>query len=108
MFDQSVLVALRSDVKMKVSPDDSTRRTGTIAVAGRKNVIGKPMLYKTTKEFLLQFGLKDLTELPSLKEFEEIRRLALSDGPAPAEPEPVAETVPAAPEPEQEPGGSES
>jgi segregation and condensation protein B len=50
-----------------------------IAVAGRKNVIGKPMLYKTTKEFLIQFGLKDLSELPSLKEFEEIRRMALSD-----------------------------
>src|SRR5687767_10335169 len=48
-----------------------------IAVAGRKNVIGKPILYKTTKEFLIQFGLKDLTELPSLKEFEEIRRMAL-------------------------------
>ena len=51
-----------------------------IAVAGRKNVIGKPILYKTTKEFLIQFGLKDLSELPSLKEFEEIRRLAVSDG----------------------------
>jgi segregation and condensation protein B len=51
-----------------------------IAVAGRKNVIGKPILYKTTKEFLIQFGLKDLSELPSLKEFEEIRRLALEDG----------------------------
>jgi segregation and condensation protein B len=50
-----------------------------IAVAGRKNVIGKPMLYKTTKEFLIQFGLKDLTELPSLKEFEEIRRMAFAD-----------------------------
>jgi segregation and condensation protein B len=59
-----------------------------IAVAGRKNVIGKPVLYKTTKEFLLQFGLKDLSELPSLKEFEEIRRLAFSDEPAPANPEP--------------------
>ena len=47
-----------------------------IAVAGRKNVIGKPMLYKTTKEFLIQFGLKDLSELPTLKEFEEIRRMA--------------------------------
>ncbi|HXB73197.1 MAG TPA: SMC-Scp complex subunit ScpB [Candidatus Acidoferrales bacterium] len=53
-----------------------------IAVAGRKNVIGKPILYKTTKEFLIQFGLKDLTELPSLKEFEEIRRMAFSDEPA--------------------------
>ncbi len=50
-----------------------------IAVAGRKNVIGKPILYKTTKEFLIQFGLKDLSELPSLKEFEEIRRMAFSD-----------------------------
>jgi segregation and condensation protein B len=50
-----------------------------IAVAGRKNVIGKPMLYKTTKEFLIQFGLKDLAELPSLKEFEEIRRMAFTD-----------------------------
>src|SRR5215831_2394355 len=48
-----------------------------IAAAGRKNVIGKPILYKTTKEFLIQFGLKDLSELPSLKAFEEIRRLAI-------------------------------
>ena len=38
-----------------------------IAEAGRKNVIGKPILYKTTKEFLIQFGLKDLSELPTLK-----------------------------------------
>ena len=51
-----------------------------IAAAGRKNVIGKPILYKTTKEFLIQFGLKDLSELPSLKEFEEIRRMAFADG----------------------------
>src|SRR5215469_3312554 len=57
-----------------------------IAGAGRKNVIGKPILYKTTKEFLIQFGLKDLSELPSLKEFEEIRRLAIDgDPPEPAE-----------------------
>jgi segregation and condensation protein B len=57
-----------------------------IAVAGRKNVIGKPILYKTTKEFLIQFGLKDLSELPSLKEFEEIRRMAFADSePPPAE-----------------------
>jgi segregation and condensation protein B len=53
-----------------------------IAAAGRKAVIGKPILYKTTKDFLVQFGLKDLSELPSLKEFEEIRRMALSDEPA--------------------------
>src|SRR6202011_3468047 len=50
-----------------------------IAAAGRKNVIGKPILYKTTREFMVQFGLKDLTELPSLKEFEEIRRMAFAD-----------------------------
>ena len=56
-----------------------------IATAGRKNVIGKPMLYKTTREFLVQFGLKDLSELPTLKEFEEIRRLAMADESAPAE-----------------------
>src|ERR1035437_8781718 len=50
-----------------------------IAVAGRKHVIGKPILYQTTREFLIQFGLNDLSELPSLKEFEEIRRMAFAD-----------------------------
>jgi segregation and condensation protein B len=50
-----------------------------IAEAGRKNVIGKPILYKTTKEFLIQFGLKDLAELPSLKEFEELGRMAFAE-----------------------------
>ena len=44
-----------------------------------KDVVGKPVLYKTTPEFLLQFGLKDLKELPTLKEFEELRRLAMDD-----------------------------
>ncbi len=53
-----------------------------ISTAGRKNVIGKPMQYKTTKEFLVQFGLKDLSEPPTLKEFDEIRRLAVADEPA--------------------------
>jgi segregation and condensation protein B len=43
-----------------------------IATAGRKQVIGRPILYKTTKEFLLRFGLKDLTELPSIDEFEKM------------------------------------
>jgi segregation and condensation protein B len=51
-----------------------------IATAGRKNVLGKPMMYKTTREFLVQFGLNSLAELPTLKEFEELGRLALSDG----------------------------
>jgi len=54
-----------------------------ITEAGRKNVIGKPILYKTTKEFLIQFGLKDLSELPTLKEFEEIRRMSIADSDAP-------------------------
>ncbi len=67
-----------------------------IAGAGRKNVIGKPILYKTTKDFLVQFGLKDLTELPSLKEFEEIRRMAI-DGEMP-EAAPATEATPQAAE----------
>jgi segregation and condensation protein B len=50
-----------------------------IATAGRKTVLGKPILYKTTKEFLVQFGLKDLSELPTLKEFEELGRLSMGD-----------------------------
>ena len=53
-----------------------------IAPSGRKNVVGKPILYKTTKEFMVQFGLKDLTELPTLKEFEELGRMAIADAEA--------------------------
>jgi segregation and condensation protein B len=40
-------------------------------------VIGRPILYKTSKEFLMRFGLSDLEELPSLKEFETLAREAL-------------------------------
>src|SRR5262247_1030928 len=43
-----------------------------IATAGRKEVLGRPILYKTTREFLIHFGLKDLGELPSMEEFEEL------------------------------------
>ena len=43
-----------------------------ITTAGRKAVIGRPILYKTTKEFLLRFGLSDLSELPSMEEFEKL------------------------------------
>lgn len=43
-----------------------------ITTAGRKHVIGRPILYKTTKEFLLRFGLRDLNELPSMEEFEKM------------------------------------
>ncbi|HEX3876235.1 MAG TPA: SMC-Scp complex subunit ScpB [Bryobacteraceae bacterium] len=97
-----------------------------IAGAGRKNVIGKPILYKTTKEFLIQFGLKDISELPSLKEFEEIRRMAFADSDTAASPvaeapsltaeatpaaeaAPSAEAVPgpeAVPAPEEKPAAS--
>ena len=43
-----------------------------ITTAGRKQVVGRPILYKTTKEFLLRFGLKDVNELPSIEEFEKM------------------------------------
>ena len=43
-----------------------------VTTAGRKQVIGRPILYKTTKEFLLRFGLKDVNELPSMEEFEKL------------------------------------
>ncbi|MGH9539899.1 MAG: SMC-Scp complex subunit ScpB, partial [Terriglobales bacterium] len=43
-----------------------------ITTAGRKAVIGRPILYKSTKEFLLRFGLKDVNELPSMEEFEKL------------------------------------
>lgn len=65
-----------------------------IAESGRKNVVGKPILYRTTKEFLVQFGLKDVSELPTLKEFEELGRMEILE----AEPESAA-----APAPPQEP-----
>jgi segregation and condensation protein B len=48
-----------------------------ITTAGRKEVMGRPILYKTSKEFLIRFGLSDLSELPSLKEFEALAREAL-------------------------------
>lgn len=51
-----------------------------VATAGRKQVIGRPILYKTTREFLLRFGLKDLGDLPSMEEFEKMAgELAESD-----------------------------
>jgi len=63
-----------------------------VAAAGRKDVLGKPILYKTTREFLIQFGLSSLAELPTLKEFEELGRLALSDAADDAPPQGPAET----------------
>jgi len=51
-----------------------------ITTAGRKQVIGRPILYKTTKEFLLRFGLKDVSELPSMDEFEKMAAIELEEG----------------------------
>jgi segregation and condensation protein B len=66
-----------------------------IAMAGKKKVIGNPTLYKTTREFLVQFGLKDVNELPTLKEFQELARQAVEVEPT-AEPAAEAASEPAA------------
>ena len=65
---------------------------GLIVTAGRKQCIGRPILYRTSKEFLIRFGLKDLSELPTLEEFEELARASLGElaeapGPARLDPE---------------------
>jgi segregation and condensation protein B len=54
-----------------------------VVTAGRKNVVGRPILYRTSREFLVHFGLKDVGELPSLREFEELARQALGSEAAP-------------------------
>ena len=58
-----------------------------ITTAGRKQVIGRPILYKTTRDFLLRFGLKDVSELPSIEEFEKMAGEL-------ADVEPVQEEIP--------------
>ena len=79
-----------------------------ITTGGRKQVIGRPILYKTTKEFLLRFGLNDVNELPSMEEFEKLgdpqselfeaaaepqQAQPASDDPVAASGEPVREAV---------------
>jgi segregation and condensation protein B len=61
-----------------------------VTTAGRKQVIGRPILYKTTKDFLIRFGLKDISELPSIEEFEKMAG-ELVDA------EPVQEKIPITP-----------
>lgn len=56
-----------------------------ITTAGRKQVIGRPILYKTTKEFLMRFGLKDVGELPSMEEFEKLVAQSFQEELVPAE-----------------------
>ena len=82
-----------------------------ITTAGRKEVMGRPILYKSSKEFLMRFGLSDLDELPSLKEFEALAREALGtdEGVAPATDESLLAAAPADspenfPVPEESPG----
>jgi segregation and condensation protein B len=66
-----------------------------IATAGRKPVIGRPILYKTTREFLLRFGLKDVSELPSMEEFEKMAAAELDEAATEAEAEREASGEPA-------------
>lgn len=64
-----------------------------VTTAGRKAVVGRPILYKTTKEFLLRFGLKDVSELPSMEEFEKMVAESFQADLAPAENEDSAAPV---------------
>ncbi len=74
-----------------------------VTTAGRKQVVGRPILYKTTKEFLLRFGLKDLAELPSMEEFEKMASELESLGDEP-ETAPLLAEEAADREPVEEPG----
>ena len=65
-----------------------------IVTAGRKPVVGRPILYKTTREFLLRFGLKDVSELPSMEEFEKMAASELDDEAARAGDDTAAEAAP--------------
>jgi len=66
-----------------------------IATAGRKQVIGRPILYKTTREFLLRFGLRDVSELPSMEEFEKLAATELDEPESAAGEEPERKPNPA-------------
>jgi segregation and condensation protein B len=76
-----------------------------ITTAGRKQVIGRPILYKTTKEFLLRFGLNDISELPSMEEFEKLGDPQAELFQTPEQPADVAKTgeAPTAEAPGSEP-----
>ena len=78
-----------------------------ITTAGRKQVIGRPILYKTTRVFLMRFGLKDVDELPSMEEFEKLVAESFQAELIPAEGT-VREAEPAAVEEREEAHESES
>jgi len=75
-----------------------------VVTSGRKNVVGRPILYRTSKEFLVHFGLKDVGELPSLKEFEELAKRALGSEWAAEETAGVTEPAGAPAEPASDSG----
>ncbi|HJY85294.1 MAG TPA: SMC-Scp complex subunit ScpB [Candidatus Acidoferrales bacterium] len=79
-----------------------------ITTAGRKAVIGRPILYRTSREFLMRFGLSDLDELPSLREFEQLARAALGSEESIASSEPAAATPPAVEAPAQDSAARET
>jgi segregation and condensation protein B len=64
-----------------------------ITTAGRKAVIGRPILYKTSKEFLLRFGLRDIAELPSMEEFEKLLAESFQSDLPPSEDKPEEESL---------------
>jgi segregation and condensation protein B len=74
-----------------------------ITTAGRKNVLGRPILYKTSRDFLVQFGLSGLRDLPSIEEFEELIKASFGDAAASAQ-SPLPETGSGKP---RESGGAE-
>jgi segregation and condensation protein B len=79
-----------------------------ITTAGRKAVIGRPILYKTSREFLLRFGLKDVGELPSMEEFEKLVAESFQADLLPGEEAaPTAETPPSPASSETEQAGAE-
>jgi segregation and condensation protein B len=77
-----------------------------VVTAGRKSVVGRPILYRTSRDFLVHFGLKDVGELPSLKEFEELAKRALGSEWSGDEP-PTSDTEPAQVSSEEAGGGAD-
>lgn len=70
-----------------------------IRIAGRKDSPGRPFLYETTRDFLVAFGLRDLTDLPKVE-----GELAIPEAPAAGAPENSTESAPATDSPQQDPG----
>ncbi len=70
-----------------------------VVTAGRKEAVGRPILYRTSRDFLVHFGLKDVGELPSLREFEQLARQAVGTETStpPASPSPSSDSLEPAP-----------